>query len=167
MSLLHVQVHILLALCLHSDTFKCILFSTLPSLFLNNLSLQVHFLYMINRPTVTQHELMLQVVNGTSWWIMKNIMINWELLKTVSILWWTIQTCPVQSKWWVRWVETCISSVHLLLHSFRLVLSGMTVSLYTCYKIIILYICMKVTIYRHAVCLAKLLTPDVPCYLSA
>jgi hypothetical protein len=40
MSLLQIQVHILLAWCLHLDTFKCILFSTVKSHFLSSLSLQ-------------------------------------------------------------------------------------------------------------------------------
>jgi len=29
---------------------------------------------------------MLQVVNGTSWWIVKDMMINWEMLKTKCLM---------------------------------------------------------------------------------
>jgi hypothetical protein len=39
------------AWCLHSDKLKSILFNTFQSHFLNILSIQVHSLYIINRPT--------------------------------------------------------------------------------------------------------------------
>jgi hypothetical protein len=69
----------------------------------------------------------------TGIWKVKDILINWELMKTVTIEWRKIKTHPVPNEQRFCGVETCITSGHLLLCSFGPVHSGMTVSLYTYY----------------------------------
>ena len=110
-------------------------------------------LYVINRSTVTQqYSLILWVVNETGIWTVKDLLINWVLIKTVTVAQWMIQIRPVALEWRVHWAKTQISLVPLMLHSFGPVHSWKTVYL--------LHIPGKIM----PLWLAILYTPDMPHY---